>query len=442
MSEAKQEIKKLKKLLEIENLTIPDYQRPYEWTENHVKILLNDLLLFVYKDNKQYITGNIIVHNDKDNRELNIVDGQQRLVTIQLLLYALSEENKEVLKFSEQEFNEISKSNIQHNYLFIKNWLRRFNKQEKEHFSKVLLSNICFFYTEVDKIEEAFQLFDSQNTRGKSLKPADLLKAFHLQQMDDEVSEKVKRNYVDKWEELSKDSVLNKFIEEHLFRIRKWIKDDNSYYFRNEHVHEFKGITVNNSDLPYFSKRDLIVYHNYERVKNDKEFSLYNSDIKFPFQIDQTIINGKIFFEYIFHFYDEFEKLKKEKSDWADFYNDHCIKYHGWGRTGDYYLRNLFENFSFYTVTRFNANEYNMYFRKVYRNFYFPRVEKDNSRVTISSVENKRKWFLRASQDINLNFIELDKDYFKDIFSDTKNNNSKNEDGTFRINNQIKQVYL
>lgn len=396
--------------------------------------MLNDLLLYVYKDNNQYITGNIIIH--KENKELNVVDGQQRLITIQLLLYALSEENKEVLKFSEQEFNEISKSTIQQNYLFIKNWLRRLNKQEKEQFYKLLLSNICFFYTEVNTIEEAFQLFDSQNTRGKSLKPADLLKAFHLQQMDDEVSEKIKRNYVDKWEELSKDNVLNKFIEEHLFRIRKWIKNDNAYRFRNEHVDEFKGITINNSELPYFSKRDLIVYHNYERIKNDKEFSLYNSEIKFPFQIDQTIINGKIFFEYIFHFYEEFEKFKKEKSTWSDFYNNHCINYHGWWRTGDYYLRNLFENFSFYAVTRFNDNEYNsLYFRKVYRNFYFPRVEKDNSRVTFSSVENKMNWFLKTAQNLNLNFIESEKDFFEHNFP-------KNEEGKLtEKNKEIKEVY-
>lgn len=109
------------------------------------KNIVNDLLLYVYKDNNQYITGNIIIH--KENKELNVVDGQQRLITIQLLLYALFEENKEVLKFSEQEFNEISKSTIQQNYLFIKNWLRRLNKQEKEQFYKLLLSNICFFYT-------------------------------------------------------------------------------------------------------------------------------------------------------------------------------------------------------------------------------------------------------------------------------------------------------
>ena len=31
-----------------------------------------------------------------------------------------------------------------------------------------------------ERLSEAFQLFDSQNNRGKSLEPHDLLKAYHL----------------------------------------------------------------------------------------------------------------------------------------------------------------------------------------------------------------------------------------------------------------------
>ncbi len=420
----------LKELLD-KNLVIPEYQRPYEWTNNYIKTLLNDLLLYIYKDNKQYTVGNIIIHNDMG--VLNVVDGQQRLVTLHLLLYAL--DGKKKLKLSEQQFNEISEHNIHSNYLFIQSWLRRFNQQEKEYFYKILTLNIHFFYTEVETIEEAFQLFDSQNTRGKKLKPTDLLKAFHLQQIEDNVSEKTKREYVDKWEELSKDNNLNKFIEEHLFRIRKWIKRDSVFNFSNEHVDEFKGINISNNVFN-FSKRDIIIYHSYEKIYNDKEISIYNSEVKFPFQIDQPIINGKMFFEYIFYFYDKFKNIKEEKNKWSDFYKNHCLNYHGWQRIGDYYLRNLFVNFSIYVITRFSLSEYEIYFRKVYRNFYYPRVEKDNSRVTYSSVKNNIDWFLKASQSLSLNFIELEKDYYdSDIY------NQKDEKGEVK-NNHIKQVYL
>jgi hypothetical protein len=44
----------------------------------------------------------------------------------------------------------------------------------------------CSFVRIVTYIEqEAFQFFDSQNTRGKSLEPHDLLKSYHLREMTD-----------------------------------------------------------------------------------------------------------------------------------------------------------------------------------------------------------------------------------------------------------------
>ena len=46
------------------------------------------------------------------------------------------------------------------------------------------------------RLSEAFQLFDSQNNRGKSLEPHDLLKAYHLRKQYSE-DEKI----VEKWEQ-------------------------------------------------------------------------------------------------------------------------------------------------------------------------------------------------------------------------------------------------
>ena len=47
-------------------------------------------------------------------------------------------------------------------------------------------------------MNEAFQLFDSQNTRGKALDPHALLKAYHLREMKDTPYEMVRA--VEKWE--------------------------------------------------------------------------------------------------------------------------------------------------------------------------------------------------------------------------------------------------
>ena len=51
---------------------------------------------------------------------------------------------------------------------------------------------------QVGKESEAFQLFDSQNTRGRALDPHDLLKAYHLREMQ---NDKYEMEYaVTKWE--------------------------------------------------------------------------------------------------------------------------------------------------------------------------------------------------------------------------------------------------
>ena len=92
----------IKDLLEIPNLKIPNYQRPYKWKVKNVNQLIDDILF--HKDKKGYRLGTLVLHDDKyENKDddkdnlnnynkynLNIVDGQQRVITIFLLVYALN----------------------------------------------------------------------------------------------------------------------------------------------------------------------------------------------------------------------------------------------------------------------------------------------------------------------------------------------------------------
>ena len=71
------------KNLPFEYFEIPDYQRPYKWTSKHVNQLINDLLTF--RDKGEYRLGTLVLHKN------NIVDGQQRIVTLSLLFYVLFE---------------------------------------------------------------------------------------------------------------------------------------------------------------------------------------------------------------------------------------------------------------------------------------------------------------------------------------------------------------
>ena len=69
-------------------LVNPPYQRPYEWTPQNVRTLLEDLLHFQQEKAHGYRLGCIILRR-KEKEELEIVDGQQRLVTLWLIRHYL-----------------------------------------------------------------------------------------------------------------------------------------------------------------------------------------------------------------------------------------------------------------------------------------------------------------------------------------------------------------
>ena len=91
MAIEKPEIKNLNDIFTISSLKIPYYQRPYIWGEKSVTILYNDIYKAYKSNQNEYRLGTIILHNDKNKNEFNIVDGQQRLISLALLLSVLGE---------------------------------------------------------------------------------------------------------------------------------------------------------------------------------------------------------------------------------------------------------------------------------------------------------------------------------------------------------------
>ena len=69
-------------------LRIPSYQRSYSWTESQVRDLLKDTAYL----EKDYLMGTVILHchQEGDKTYLDIVDSQQRLVTLCIYLYCLN----------------------------------------------------------------------------------------------------------------------------------------------------------------------------------------------------------------------------------------------------------------------------------------------------------------------------------------------------------------
>jgi uncharacterized protein with ParB-like and HNH nuclease domain len=74
---------------------VPGYQRPYAWTTEQARDLLDDLVGFmqaggaVIERIAPYFLGSIVLIKPENERKSDVVDGQQRLTTLTLLLSAI-----------------------------------------------------------------------------------------------------------------------------------------------------------------------------------------------------------------------------------------------------------------------------------------------------------------------------------------------------------------
>ena len=87
---SKKSISKLLSEMQNRKFIIPDFQRPYKWNIEKCETLWNDIEDFTVTDAKigsDYFLGTIVSYiNDDKNQE--IIDGQQRITSFFLLLRA------------------------------------------------------------------------------------------------------------------------------------------------------------------------------------------------------------------------------------------------------------------------------------------------------------------------------------------------------------------
>ena len=282
------EIKSVNELFKM-NLDIPDYQRPYKWDIQNIDDLLSDITNAIsdadrYRTDFKYRIGTIILHKTKDG-VYDIVDGQQRIISLVLLKLCIEPEfNCSILdkKFT----NKVTQLNIHRNYGFIREWFSLKNDAKKEFinaFEKILEGGgIC-----VDKVSEAFQLFDSQNTRGKALDPHDLLKAYHLREMKKYPYEM--EHAVTKWEAKDTEKIRELF-DLYLFPIWNWSRGIKSRPFTAKEIDTYKGITEGST---------------YTYARRASRAMPY-------FQITEPFIAGNDFFEMVEHYMYLLRDIKSE----------------------------------------------------------------------------------------------------------------------------------
>jgi hypothetical protein len=68
---------------------IPPYQRPYSWKKENVQQLLEDVWEAYEANDKEYFIGSLITIEKERNQRYDVVDGQQRLTTLNLIFSRL-----------------------------------------------------------------------------------------------------------------------------------------------------------------------------------------------------------------------------------------------------------------------------------------------------------------------------------------------------------------
>lgn len=254
MDDTKISIVNINELLDIK-LTIPNYQRPYKWTSKNITDLLDDIYTACRKK-KKYRLGTIILHNEESIK--NIVDGQQRIISLYLIKMYIDKKYKQEF-LNKKITNNISIINIYNNYKEIENWFKNKtgNINKTRELFKLAFNDILeVVLIEVEDISLAFQLFDSQNSRGKPLVPQDLLKAYHIKVITDQnkLEEQEYTKRIEEWNKTS-DREGQDLFNNYLFPILNWSMGNDNHEFTVKDIDCFKGISKEKYEEYFYTKR-------------------------------------------------------------------------------------------------------------------------------------------------------------------------------------------
>ncbi|MGL2620224.1 DUF262 domain-containing protein [Helicobacter pylori] len=227
---------------------IPDYQRPYQWTEKNCEKLLDDLFSsYEYYKGSGYFCGSlvlIVINTDSEtNAETyDIVDGQQRLSTFILLAKVLATlydkdlkptsrellekslgdidgEKRERLHFnamglnakddfvyalehfndSQASKNKNNKNNYLKNAICLKNYLKEKEIKDINDFIRWLYFKVVFIKTTCPNVSMALRIFSVLNARGLPLHAIDVFKVELLKKL---ANKKDQEEFVSRWSAL------------------------------------------------------------------------------------------------------------------------------------------------------------------------------------------------------------------------------------------------
>lgn len=297
---------------------IPVYQRNYDWELGHCKQLLEDIISVEKEDRGTHFIGSIVfihegAYTTREVRELVIIDGQQRLTTINVLYVALFrfaknnglekeaemlynmflvnqyvQEEDSKLKLKQTDTNSMafkaimegnekgfaSFSNVIENYTFFSSRINAENFEVIRNGLKRLI--FVEISLERDK-DDPQRIFESLNSTGLDLSQSDLIRNYILMDLKPREQQKVFNTIWNPIEENARDlikqkSLVSEYIRDYLTLKNKKIPNKSKVY------QEFKKNYPNKLDEEYMNELENIkalslfykMFINPETVENPK----------------------------------------------------------------------------------------------------------------------------------------------------------------------------
>lgn len=262
------------------HLTIPNYQRIYCWEERHVKCLLDDVFEHIASaGDTPYRLGTLILH--AHDGHYDIIDGQQRLITLALLLSALGIKTS-LLK--EKLTSKQSKAYVAYNKHLIQKYVDRHilqaskrTEQAESLLQRIELSVLILQNTSIDL---AYTFFSHQNSRGVALSDYDLLKAHHLRYIP-LGNESQAQHITEVWNQMIEEGRqvgqethpdYVRTLDTYIYRLRKWMRkaecDDRTGNYRIKRAYEAAALI---DEIPPFGES----FHFNEPIQGGAHFFSY-----------------------------------------------------------------------------------------------------------------------------------------------------------------------
>ncbi|WP_373495852.1 DUF4268 domain-containing protein [Aquiflexum sp.] len=305
---------------------IPVYQRNYDWTTTECEELLKDIISVREENRSSHFIGSIVfihegIYSTSEVRELIIIDGQQRLTTINILfvaLYSFSLENGKKqdadmlyntflinqyvqyeiskLKLKQTDANSVAfkailvgtekgiddYSNVIENYNYFRGIIT------EENFQTILegLHRLIFVEISLERGKDDPQrIFESLNSTGLDLSQSDLIRNFILMDLPHLGQTKVYEAVWSPIEQNARDitkrtSLVSDYIRDYLTLKNKKIPNKNKVYA------EFKGLYQNKKDETY-----------HQELENIKSLSYHYKKFVNPSTVPDKLIRREL--EYI-----------------------------------------------------------------------------------------------------------------------------------------------